>query len=424
MLMKRVNEARLFVAMVLGMALSGCSSGSSSTSAAPAAPSKSTALPAAVSAALTQGTPVDPAIVNANNSFGFQLFQQLQAVGGSNTFISPTSVALALEIAYAGSAGSTETGMARALQLGALNPTSVNSDNAALQASLVSPDPQVTLSIANSLWFRHESGAVLPSFVNTNTNYYGAQLGDVAGAPANVNSWVANATNGKITTLLPSGDYSNTVAIIANVVYFNGKWTTPFNPLDTATTPFLLSGGSTVSVPLMSRTGSFSYVQSGDVQAVKLPYGSGRLAMIVVVPNLGVSLNSFVSELTPANWATWTSGLQTAQGTVELPRFTQQFGASLAPALSSLGMSVAFNPTAADFSGIGPGLYMQFVYHKTYLQVDETGTTAAGATGVGISITASFPGFHVVADHPFFCAIQDTKTGEILFLGVVTNPSQ
>jgi serpin B len=414
------------VAALLFVLLSGCGGGSSSSNGGSSnGGTSTTGLPSAVAADVQRGAAVDSAIVNANNGFGFALLQQLDGASPTqNTLLSPASVALALEIAYSGAAGTTQTAMSAALELNGLSPATVNSDNAALQASLVSPDPAVTLSIANSLWTQ-PNNSVLPAFVTTNTTYYGAQLGSILGAPANVNAWASAASHGTITQLLPAGDYSSDVAILANVIYFAGKWSQPFDATQTANSSFTTASGATVTVPMMHTLArTYAYVHTGGVQAVKLPYGTGRLAMIVLLPDASTSWSGFLASLTASSFATWVGQMSSQYGTVALPKFTLSTGEVLNSSLTALGMGIAFQPGPANFSGIGPNLYIQNVFHKVYLQVDEQGTVASGGTGVVIAPTAEPVGFEMTIDHPFVSAIQDTKTGEILFLGAVTDPSQ
>jgi serine protease inhibitor len=58
--------------------------------------------------------------------------------------------------------------------------------------------------------------------------------------------------------------------------------------------------------------------------------------------------------------------------------------------------------------------------------VNEKGTEAAAATGIGMMTTA-LPSpeepFHFVADRPFIYAITDRETGAILFLGKIVDPT-
>jgi serine protease inhibitor len=85
---------------------------------------------------------------------------------------------------------------------------------------------------------------------------------------------------------------------------------------------------------------------------------------------------------------------------------------------------------AADFSGIdgSKDLFISFVVHKAYVDVTETGTTAAGATGVGTKISIGAitiplnPPVPFVADHPFIFMIVENTTNTVLFMGRVNDP--
>ena len=49
---------------------------------------------------------------------------------------------------------------------------------------------------------------------------------------------------------------------------------------------------------------------------------------------------------------------------------------------------------------------------------------ATGGTTVTVGITAiGAPAVNVRMDHPFFYAIRDNQAGELLFVGVLMNPS-
>ncbi|MGH8291200.1 MAG: serpin family protein [Steroidobacteraceae bacterium] len=119
---------------------------------------------------------------------------------------------------------------------------------------------------------------VLPSFVSTNETYYAAKIGDLSGAPDDVNAWVASETNGLIKKILPSENYSGVVAVLANAIYFSETWTSVFNPDLTRAAPF-------TSRQMMNQTGGFPYHSGSNFQAVELPYGrTGRLRMLIVLP--------------------------------------------------------------------------------------------------------------------------------------------
>ena len=150
--------------------------------------------------------------------------------------------------------------------------------------------------------------------------------------------------------------------------------------------------------------------------------------MLLFLPDTDSSVDALVAGLTPEVWTDWLSRFQDKSGAIGVPKLTSSFGATMNNPLKSLGMGLAFDPNRADFSGLaqvpGENVYIQGVYHKTFLRIDEKGTEAAATTGVTIGAT-SLPvfDFQMTLDRPFLCAIQDQKTGVILFLGTIARPS-
>jgi serine protease inhibitor len=388
-------------------------------------------LPAAVAQAQAEHTPVDPALVAADNAFGLSLLTTLlPGSGGNNIAISPLSAAMALQVLYNGAQGSTQQGMAQALDLGTLSLETLNTDNAALEAALIHPDPDVTLTVANSLWIDESAYPVNPTFTQTDETYYGATVGDLSGAPANVNAWVDAETHGLIPQILqpdlPPSAFK--VAIIANTLYFKGKWTTAFDPSRTDTGAFTLGDGSEVTADLMHQAGTLPYLEStfngSRFQAIRLPYGEGRLSMLIVLPQAGTPIGPFIAGVTLEDLSHWIAGLQPTAVSIALPRFSAQYSENLVSALSALGMGVAFVPGEADFAALAPRAYVSSVVHSTVVEVDEAGTTAAAATVITVGATIALPQpIIMVMDHPFFYAIEDDATGELLFIGILMNPA-
>ncbi|HHX87754.1 MAG TPA: serpin family protein, partial [Firmicutes bacterium] len=107
-------------------------------------------------------------------------------------------------------------------------------------------------------------------------------------------------------------------------------------------------------------------------------------------------------------------------------RFKYEYESSLNDVLKSLGMEIAFNSQAADFSAmrtLPPRLYIAEVKHKAFVEVNEKGTEAAAATSVEIRLeSAPLNQFSMTVDRPFFFSIVDQKTGSILFMGSVADP--
>ena len=215
-------------------------------------------------------------------------------------------------------------------------------------------------------------------------------------------------------------------ALIANAIYFKGQWTSRFDPNATVSAPFVLSDGTTVSVNMMAQTATVAYLHGTDFQMVRLPYGSGRMSMLIVLPDAGEALTDFLAHVTLDALNASISQMQKEYGAVALPKFTVTYSNEMAPILKTLGMAVALECPGADFSALTTvPVCIDSVLHAARIEVDETGTVAAAVTTVGTIITAiQAPQFNLTLDHPFLYAIRDDETGELLFIGTLLDPTK
>lgn len=367
----------------------------------------------------------------ADNGFGFALLRQLSRGQKGNVFFSPLSISLALDMTLNGAAGSTQKAMMKTLGVQGLSVADVNEGSRHLLVELVNADPRQELSIANALWLQ-TGMTFVPRFVNDASEYYGAKAADVdftkPNAGPTIDAWVKRATKGWIPAIAGSAPFEKgTLCVLADAVYFHGQWTTAFDKAKTKTGPFTKLDGKTVDLPMMSQTGTFDYLERPEFQAIRLPYGVGRLAMYVILPSGKTSVADLGKALTAETWKEATSAMKASQGTIVLPRFRIDYGADLSPTLKAMGMEAAFDPAKADFSNMcsvrGP-VFIRNVLHVTLLDVNEAGTTAAAATEVqveGRGAGGPMP-FSMVVKRPFLCAVADRDTGAILFLGSIVNP--
>ena len=395
-------------------ALSACGSDSPTTPAGPG-PAPST-------------RQIDPRIAAADNQFGFQVFSSLQkADPSSNIFISPSSIAIALAMAYNGAGGATAAGMAQTLGVQGWTLDVLNQANADFINVLQNPDSKVSLTVADSLWAR-QGFNLSPGFVQRNQQFYNAEVTDLdftsPAAPTTINNWVSQATQGLIPKVIDQIS-PDEILFLINAIYFKGTWTSQFDPKLTQNAPFTLAGGTQEQVPMMNQFNTYPYLETSKFQAISLPYGTGRLAMFVFLPAANSSLSEFMGSLTATNWNTWMGQFHSKEGSIALPRFQCKYNVGLNDTLKALGMSAAFDPNQADFSGISPGgrLFLTNVQHQTYLDVDELGTTAAAITTIGVG-TAVGPvdTFNMTVNRPFFLAIRDSQSGAVIFMGAIVKP--
>ncbi|NLZ39054.1 MAG: serpin family protein [Firmicutes bacterium] len=368
---------------------------------------------------------LDARLVKGNTAFALQLFAQLRDSSGcENTFFSPASVALALSMVYNGAAGETQAEMAHAMQIETLTLEELNQANADLLTILYNPDPKVEINTANSLWPANNA-RIKDDFIQRNKSYYDAEVQKLnfaqGDAHKNINSWVEEKTNGRIKDLFDRLE-SDTRLVLVNALYFNGQWTEAFDAKLTKDAPFTLADGKKKNVPLMYKKATLDCLAEESFNAVRLPYGQGRLSMYVFVPNKG--LDNLYEQLSVDNWQKWFKSFSAREVNVYIPRFKAEYKQHLNDALQKIGMTRAFNPKLADFSAMAEEeLFVSDVIHQAYIDVDEKGTEAAAATGVVMRLTA-LPAdtFTVRADRPFFFVIRDDMTGTILFMGEITNP--
>jgi len=369
-------------------------------------------------------------LVQAGNEFGFELFRNIfeQETENDNTLVSPLSVSLALAMTYNGANGETKTAMEKTLKMYGLTPDEINQSYSNLVAELQSLDPRVLLEIANAIFYR-EDFEVENKFIATNQNYYKASVDALdfnsPNAVKTINNWVADKTNDKIKTILQSIS-SEQVMFLLNAIYFKGIWQNKFDEENTEDLPFYRDGDNTVNVPTMKKTDDVRYAANDLFSAVELPYGTGNYCMYFFLPQEDHSVNDVVSQLDKNNWTNWMNEFGNAvKVDLEIPRLKYEYEIKLNDALSDMGMGAAFS-NGADFTGINKNgkLYIDYVKHKTFIEVNEEGTEAAAVTVVAVGVTSVGPvqNIQFKLNRPFLFAITETETGAILFMGTVKNP--
>lgn len=374
-------------------------------------------------------------LATGNARFACDLYAQLKTSKG-NLFFSPFSVSSALAMTSAGARGETATQMEKALRV-PFAAEKLPPAYCALLAHLdaVQTKGHVQLGVANSLWPQKEF-AFLDSYLALAKEYYHAAATPLdykqnePAARAAINGWVAEKTKDKIQNLIAGPLNANTRLVLVNAVYFKGDWALPFEKENTRSEPFYRSENTSVDIPLMHHKGNYRYAESDGIQILELPYAGRDLSMFVLLPvgKTPEALATVEQALSVENFHQWRSKMRSRAVILTLPKFKITWGStSLLPALKALGMGGAFS-LAADFSGLtgAKGLFVDEVFHKAFVDVNETGTEAAAATSVGMRTTSIQlrppPPVMFRADHPFLFFIQENSTRSILFMGRVAAP--
>jgi serpin B len=416
---------------------------STSTSDAWPSPDIVTAMSAIQRIADPQVPAADSATLASDNAaFAFAAYRQLIITHGNlNLVFSPASISIALAMTYAGAASTTATEMAQALHY-TLPPARLHAAFNALDQALVSRgqgflggDGQpMQVDITNALW-AEQTYSFRADFLDTLAANYGAgvNLLDFLMAPEpsrlTINAWVAAQTEGKIQDFLPLASLgSGTKLVLTDAVYFNAAWNTPFDRGNTHNGSFTLLDGGDVTTAFMNAPLFLPATRGTNFVVASLPYADQRLSLVVLVPDAG-QFGQVESSLDGTALGTLMAALTDQPVVLALPRFKVNRGTtSLVDLFKTLGMTSAFIPGVADFSGMDStkNLFIAGLYHQAFINVGEKGTEAAAGTGVVIGSGAAPPrtGLVVDANRPFIYFVRDQPTGAILFMGRVLDPSQ
>nr|XP_009676349.1 PREDICTED: ovalbumin {ECO:0000303/PubMed:21058653}-like [Struthio camelus australis] len=382
----------------------------------------------------------------ANAEFCFDMFKELKIHHvNENIFYSPLSIISALSMVYLGARGNTESQMEKVLhfdEIAGLGGTihfkcgkSVNIHILfkELLSDITAPTANYSLHIANRL-YAEKTRPILPIYLKCVKKLYRAGLETVNFKTASdqarqlINSWVANQTNGQIQDFLEPGSVDlSTVLLLVNAVYFKGMWKKAFREEDTQEVLFRVMEQESKPVQMMCQNGTFKMaeVAAEKIKVLELPYASGELSMLVLLPEDASSLEQLESTISFEKLAKWTSPNMMEKKTVKvyLPRMKLEEKYNLTSVLTALGMTDLFSP-AANLSGISAAetLKMSEAVHEASMEVSEAGTEVAGSAGAMGEIKHSPVSAEFRADHPFLLLIRHNPTNSILFFGRYFSP--
>ena len=376
------------------------------------------------------GTPAPPeadgAADAAIGNLGAQLLRAVREPG-VNTLLSPLSISLALSMTANGAAGDT---LAEFEALLGADVDTVNANAASLLAEYRDLGGSTVSNLADSLWL-DDSLEANELFLSRCTAFYGAGLyqADLATEQTRraVNSWVEENTGGMIPEILTEVPAEDAALLLVNALYLKNTWEHEFDPNSTREDSFYAADGTgTVTDFLSNGIRQEQYFRTEDAAGVVLPYDDGRLAFAAVLPD--GDLDAWLENLDGGTFPALIGAAEDTRLLLRMPKFEAEWGGELAGALAALGLDAAFDPTRADFSGLGTTesgpLFIDSVLHRAKIQVDEEGTEAAASTVVMAPAGAPAPMDYeeLILDRPFCYAIVDLERGVPLFLGTFERP--
>lgn len=379
----------------------------------------------------------DVATGGALNDLALALMRQRSTSEGSaqrNNAVSPLSIASALGMLHAATAGQTASELAGVLS-GTASGDVVFRERLPSMLDRLSANRGGPLTQANRVWLDAQLVSAVPAAyaaVVSSRFDAGGSLVDFSQpevARKAINQWVSGTTKGLIPELMTSGSLSPTTKlVVTNALHFRSKWDIPFDKSLTKNRPFQLGDGSVKQVSTMSDERTVRQGKLNGVTVLELPFDKGTYVLLLAMAPEGHSLDALEKSVTGLDIGAWSGALKPAVCKLSLPRFAIKGQAvALKPALQQLGVQSAFN-SSADFTPLlgtkSKGISIAEVFHSATFEIDEAGGEASAATAA-VGYVKSFlpPTGSCAVDRPFLYAVMHKATQVPVVVGKVADPS-
>ena len=359
--------------------------------------------------------------------FGVRLFKTSMEEG-ENTLISPLSVLYALAMTANGADGET---LAQMEQVLGMDVDNLNSYMLAY-LELLPESKDYKMSLANSIWFKDDPNfAVEQSFLQTNADYYGAGAYKAAFDECtrnDINNWVKEHTDGMIPEILDEIP-DEAIMYLVNALAFDAKWADEYEEHQIREGRFTMEDGTRQDVDMM-HSEEHTYLEDEMATGFIKYYKDRKYAFVAMLPNEGVSVSQYVDSLTSEHLRKLLNNPQDLTVFASIPKFKTEYDIEMSEVLQEMGMTDAFNWQVADFSRLGTynvdgmNIFINRVWHKTFISVSEQGTRAGAATVVEIAPGSAAPEMEykeVILDRPFVYILIDCETNLPFFIGTMMN---
>lgn len=348
----------------------------------------------------------------------------------SNIVFSPLSCTTALAMLENGSSGESKTELRNLLGVDSdalMNETYYSLDERFNEISNSEISTPITISSNNSLWY-NKNMRVQSDYEANVTDYFGAEIRGVdfsrEQTTDEMNQWIDERTEGLIKKVIDGTNESDALYLI-NTLYFNGRWSSPFNKELTEKKSFYLSSGEEITVDMMYKDKNHSYYENKDFQMIRLGYNQS--AMYVVLPK--GDMGKFMSKYDEFQVSDYLEEMEPKKVKLSMPRYETSSNIELVPMLKLLGVETIFDSNRAQLDKMisSDDLAVSRIIQNARIIVDEDGTEAAAATAITVFTSALLledEPITMTCDRPFMFVIKDNKTQTDLFIGVIQNPNE
>lgn len=370
-------------------------------------------------------TKAEQGVREASNTFGLNIFNRLYTAGqGEDVVFSPLSLSLALSMVAEGAAGDTWKQFSDVIGWGSATQAEVGSYYKKMIEGLVTADPSVAFTSANSYWAALGLSLKQDFESRLKANYAAEGYVVDFSSPATldkINTWCSDKTDGKIPKMLNALN-PKTQLMLINALLFKAPWALTWEIKQGR--DFTGTDGKAKKDYLYVKDYSMAYGDYGDFEYLRIPYGNGAYQMDIILPREGTSLADFLPTLKAGHLS---YPLDAAKVTLYLPKWSTSYSTenALIDILKAQGLTLPFDRNLADFSGISQeSLYISQVIQKTQIDVTEKGTEFAAVTVIGMeknsAVPVTPPKVTVDVNRPFAYVIRETTSGTVLLTGTLS----
>ncbi|KAG7209629.1 hypothetical protein KM043_011279 [Ampulex compressa] len=350
--------------------------------------------------------------------FGSNFFYELTKGKEQNLICSPLSAEIVLSMVTYGAKGNTKQQLIDVLKLPQDDNLGKNGHQSLINT--LQDVKSVELKLANKV-FIAKNFLIKPEYQQMTQDVYHSTSESLNFAQEpqqsadTINSWCSQQTNDRIKSIVSADDLTpDTAMVLANAVYFKGRWKNKFNSNLTTDMPFHIDAQTTKNVPTMHRNGHYRYADllELDAKLIELPYEGEEYSMIIIVPNKVDGLSELGSKIRTMSTNTLLTEGYKQEINLYLPRFKIESTMPLNNVLENMGLTHMFNSNA-NFSGISnQPLAVSKVIQKAFIEVNEEGSEAAAVTAVLMMAYSLQIIPDVTVDRPFYYTIVKTVHNE------------
>ena len=264
-------------------------------------------------------------VLQGNAAFANKIYQILAQKPG-NVFFSPISLHVVLAMAYQGARNETAELLAKVLQIPDAQSTAEGYKKIINRLRNIQ---KVILCMAFKIYV-HKGRQFVSEFENIVKEYFNSEIQALdfdkkARTVKTINNWVAQKTRQKIKEIVNVGSIQVTTSLfLVNALYFKADWTSKFSENKTRDEDFYLEDGSIVKVQMMKDMNEdmlYKFDEDLGAQILCLPYSSGRVRMVIVLPKERGGIRNLETKLAATNLTQITSDMQEVKVDLSLPKF-------------------------------------------------------------------------------------------------------